>query len=121
MNVDGKGRCLDAFTVALSQAGEGKRWYVSTVELQLASREYCRACRSVTTLHVTVDNRTPRCLWADRDSRTRPGTHSSKKVCSSRVPIVRALRLTWMLPMEVLLNSANVELWKWSHGLLMEG
>lgn len=65
---------------------EGKRWYASTLELQLASLELCRACRSVPTLHARVDDDTPRTLWSRR--------------ASSRVPVVTALCLTWALPTE---------------------
>eukprot|EP00903_Cladosiphon_okamuranus_P014849 g13750.t1 len=52
MGSAGQGRCLDAFLAALGQASEGgeKIWYVSTLQLQLASMEFCRACRSVPTL-----------------------------------------------------------------------
>lgn len=41
---------------ALNQAceGEEKRWYTSTLELQLASLAMCKACRSVPTWHVRV-------------------------------------------------------------------
>eukprot|EP00903_Cladosiphon_okamuranus_P014166 g13165.t1 len=49
----GKRRSVNAFAVALDQAcgGGEKRWYTSTLELQLASLELCRACRRVPTLH----------------------------------------------------------------------
>lgn len=63
----GGDRCLDAFVVALNQACEGRKnsWYTSTLELQLASLEFCKACRSVSTLRVLVDTTTPRSLmWA---------------------------------------------------------
>lgn len=69
-------RCL------LNQACRGgeKRWYTSTLELQLASLELCRACRRVPTLHVLVYPRTLRTLWSPckphRESE--PGTGSSK-------------------------------------------
>ena len=98
--------CLDAFIVALNQAcaAEGeKRWYASTLELQLASMEWCRVCRSVPTLHVYVSDQSPRSLWFR--SQTQAGScarRSQKLRTSSRVPIVRAVRLTWGLPMEML-------------------
>ncbi|CAM9486440.1 unnamed protein product, partial [Laminaria digitata] len=60
--VSGNDRCLEAFTVALNQAcwdGE-KAWYVSTMHLQLASLEFCTACRAVPTLHVRISRGTPR-------------------------------------------------------------
>ncbi|CAM9580887.1 unnamed protein product [Ectocarpus sp. 13 AM-2016] len=93
-----RSRCLDAFIVALSQAceGGGKQWYASTLELQLTSLDFCRACRSVPTLDVAVDKHTPRSLWAPHTTQTRPITRSSKVArISSRVPAVRAAGLTW--------------------------
>ncbi|CAM9759840.1 unnamed protein product, partial [Ectocarpus fasciculatus] len=50
---EGQTQFLDALVVALSQACDGgkKRWYASTLELQLASLEICRVCRSISTLH----------------------------------------------------------------------
>lgn len=52
----GKIRCLGAFIVVLGQVCEGgeSNLYTSTVELQMASLELCRACRSIPTLHVRV-------------------------------------------------------------------
>ncbi|CAN0440546.1 unnamed protein product, partial [Ectocarpus fasciculatus] len=45
---EGSSKCLDAFTLALSQFcdGQGEHWYVFTLELQLVSLELCQACRS---------------------------------------------------------------------------
>ncbi|CAN0213302.1 unnamed protein product, partial [Scytosiphon promiscuus] len=59
----GATQCLDAFTIALNQACEGRgrnRWYASTLELQLVSLDFLRACRRVRTLHVRIDRETPR-------------------------------------------------------------
>ena len=112
----GGSQCLDAFNVALSQAYDGggrKRWYASTIELQLVSLDFCRACRTVPTLHVHVDESTPRSLRFPRRSETPPNTRRSKVRISNRVPVVRALSLTWALPLEVLHESAAVELWTW--------
>ncbi|CAN0240998.1 unnamed protein product, partial [Ectocarpus fasciculatus] len=52
--ISGGSKCLDAFIVALNQAcgGQEKRWYVSTLELQLVSLEFCGACRSAQLLDV---------------------------------------------------------------------
>ncbi|CAM9787639.1 unnamed protein product, partial [Ectocarpus sp. 8 AP-2014] len=60
--ISGKSKCLDAFGVALNQTCDGgdKRWYASTLELQLVSLEFCGACRLVPTLHVCVDRQNPR-------------------------------------------------------------
>ncbi|CAB1101868.1 unnamed protein product [Ectocarpus sp. CCAP 1310/34] len=35
-------RCLDAFIVALNQSCDGKKWYTSRADLQLASLAFCR-------------------------------------------------------------------------------
>lgn len=104
----GQSRCLEAFIVALNQAGEGWRnlWYVSTLELQLVSLEFCRARRRIPTLGVLVDGRTVRSLWVSPMSKTGQVASSSKEVCTSaRVPVVRAFRLTWALSMKDLLES----------------
>ncbi len=109
----GKSWCLEAFIVALSQASEGgeKRWYASTLQLQLASLEMCSACRNVPTVHVRVDVETPPTFWSRGRSKTLSNTRSSKVRLSSRVPVVRAAGLTWGLPVEVLVNSVAMELW----------
>lgn len=67
-------QCLDAFAIALNHVcGKGKpccsggsdsgggpmRWYASTLNLQLASLDLCRTCRSVATLHILVEDGTP--------------------------------------------------------------
>ena len=110
---EGPQRALDAFVIALSKACEGgrKRWYASTLELQLASREMCGACRSVQTLNVCVNKHTPATLWSRLRSRALSTTHGSKSSLSSRVPVVRALRLTCELPMKTLVKRAAKELW----------
>lgn len=49
----GLSRSLSAFTVALNlTCEEDQQWYTSTKELQLASRQFCTACREVATLHL---------------------------------------------------------------------
>ncbi len=55
------GASIDASIVAMGRACEGgraERWCASTLELQLASHELCRARWSVPTLHVRVDYQT---------------------------------------------------------------
>ncbi|CAN0268885.1 unnamed protein product [Ectocarpus fasciculatus] len=81
----------------------------------------CRACRSTPILHVRVNDQTPQSLWASRTTQTRPNTRSSKLRVSSRVPVMRALRLTWALSMEALLRKAAIELWRWSQRLELQG
>ena len=119
----GANRCLDAFTIALSQACEGgeKRWYTSTLGLQLASLEFCKVCRSVPTLDALVVGGTPRSLWSPPKAHTGHSTTRSKVCVSSRGPVVRALRVTWALPMGVLLEDAAVELWSLSELLRVQG
>ena len=58
---------FDILTIVLDQSSQGK-WYVSTLELQLASFAACIAYRSVSTLRVIVNRRMPRSLWGDEDS-----------------------------------------------------
>eukprot|EP00752_Nemacystus_decipiens_P008832 g7883.t1 len=122
MKDEGRSQCLDAFTVALNQACEGgeKRWYASTLELQLASLEFCRACRSVPTLHVRVNPESPTSLWSSSTAYTvRIGSWVFGS--STRVPAVRAGSLTWNLPIDALLYTVSSELWKWSDFVDLQG
>ncbi|CAN0223234.1 unnamed protein product, partial [Ectocarpus fasciculatus] len=81
---------FDALVVALSQACDGgkKRWYASTLELQLASLDICRVCRSISTLHVRVKDQAPRSLWYPHEVQTRPERRGSKICTSSLAPIL---------------------------------
>jgi len=125
-------RCLDAFVVALNQASrraEWGRWYTSTRELQLASLGLCRVCRSVPTLHARVSEKTPRTLWSSPSSLSSPPSPSPappgagcwRAGVPTRVPVVRAVALTWELPLEVLVRGASAELWRWSSYLQLRG
>ncbi|CAM9481601.1 unnamed protein product, partial [Ectocarpus sp. 13 AM-2016] len=107
----GNSKCLDALVVALNQAcdGQEKRWYVSTLELQLVSLEVCGACRSVQTLHVRVKRQTPPSLWFPSQSHTTTNNRSPEVGIPSRVPVVQAFGLTWALPMEVLQQRSAIE------------
>lgn len=99
-------RCLDAFIVVLNQAStDGKRWFASTMQLQLASLACCEACRSLPTLSVAVKNGTPPRLWTDA-----PGleTHGVERLSSTRVPVVQAHRVTWRLPASSLRSMGDV-------------
>lgn len=90
--------------VALNQACDGQRWYTSTKELQLASLQFCVACRNVTTLHLRVDLSIPRRLLAAADARSpdwREGRGST-----TRVPRLRARAVTWNISSSVKLDSA---------------
>ncbi|CAM9977509.1 unnamed protein product [Ectocarpus fasciculatus] len=104
----GGSKCLDAFMIALNQAcdGEGNRWYVSTLELQLVSLEFCGACRSAQLLDVRVDEPTPPTLWTSRTSHTTPGKRSKNIFISKRVPAVQAFGWKWDLSIERLPNRA---------------
>ncbi|CAN0043982.1 unnamed protein product, partial [Scytosiphon promiscuus] len=86
--------CLGAFGVALSQTCDGKEWYASTRELQLASLQFCAACRGATTLTLRVDRDIPRRLLAAADA----PPPNRKKLCRTRVPRLRARRVVWDLP-----------------------
>lgn len=116
--------------VALCQVDDrgkgGKRWHVSTLQLQLASLEFCKACRSVPTSHVRVDDKAPRTMWAARDYETqqhsrwqtprRPTADSdcatdAKQVIPSRVPPVRAVSLLWTLGEKLWVESGATERW----------
>lgn len=121
--IAGRSTCVDAFIVALNQTCEGgeKRWIESTLELQLASLEFCRACRSLPTLHVRVYDASPRSLWFPEQTLTRSEMGSSKRGVSTRVPVVRTLRLTWGLSMEALQQSATMETWIWLEVLELRG
>ncbi|CAM9479145.1 unnamed protein product [Pylaiella littoralis] len=107
----GKSQCFDAFVVALRLARKtgDNRWYASTLELQLASVEFCRACRNVPVLNVRVEGKTPRYLWDPSKSKSKPTAEKSKDPTSSRVPLVRAIGLTWTLPTNALFKSFQEE------------
>ena len=108
--VAGGSRFVDALLVALGQACDGgkKRWYTSTLELQLVSLELCGACRSIPTLHIRVEALTPAPLWSPRKARRRG---QDALLAVSRVPDVRAAHWTWALPMEfrVMMTDTSLE------------
>lgn len=102
-------RCVDAFIIALSQAtGEGKdkRWYVSTLQLQMLSLLFCRECRSVPRLHVKITDETPRRMWASREPPDYSLDTPAQAGGTSRVPFVQALEWTWALPRVVVFQGA---------------
>lgn len=77
--------------VALGHNWDGSLWFPSTKELQLASLEFCAACRSVTTMTLTVDENTPRRLLTAPDA----PPPNQKRLRSTRVPRLRALQVLW--------------------------
>eukprot|EP00903_Cladosiphon_okamuranus_P019553 g17984.t1 len=109
----GPSRCLDAFIVALQQASDEtgswyksqQCWYTSTRQLQLASLEFCTACRSVPTLIVTVEKDTPTRLWMDDPARE---SGSAKRLAATRVPVIRAHAVTWKLSASALRSMGHV-------------
>lgn len=141
----GGSRCLDAVLVVLHQAheaeegdGQIRRRYLSTLELQLVSLEFCMACRSIPTLHVRIVPGAPPTLWTPRgnEARETPQRHSMRGRKSSRclnvpdkeatfspsrVPMVRAARLTWRLRAQVLVKSGTMERWKGLEWMRLEG
>ncbi|CAM9165121.1 unnamed protein product, partial [Ectocarpus sp. 8 AP-2014] len=95
-------RCLDAFIVAFGQVyNTGDRvWYTSALELQLASLDFCRACRNVPTLlRILVEEGTPGSLLnvlAEEQQEHPASSHQDRG--SSRLPFVRANRVKMVLP-----------------------
>lgn len=75
--------------------------------LLVASLEFCLACRSVSTLHVTVEIRTPRRLWAT--SPERPSSRRRGRT-QNRLIRVRARGMTWMTSADVELMSRDNDL-----------
>ncbi|CAN0248587.1 unnamed protein product, partial [Ectocarpus fasciculatus] len=86
--------CLEALIVALNETCDGKSWYTSTKQLQLASLEFCIVCRNYPTVHLNVNELTPLRLLAAADA---PPPHP-KRLCWTRVPRLRARRVTWNMP-----------------------
>lgn len=102
----GGDRCLQAITIALDAASDGKRWYTSTANLQLASLSLCIACRHVATLHVRMDMLTPPRLWDPAAAQSiitdDPRGGSEQRTVFSRVPPIRARSLRWERPVKLL-------------------
>ncbi|CAM9772205.1 unnamed protein product [Ectocarpus fasciculatus] len=89
--------------------GQGKRWYTSTLELQLVSLAFCVACRDVRSCTCVLTAKRPPSLWSPRKSHTTSNKRSREVCTSSRVPAVQAFGLTWALPLEVLQQRAAME------------
>lgn len=77
---------------------------LSTVNLQVASLQFCMACREFKTLHVRVQEGTPVALWGPIESRTAPDVEASPSTPGrlSRVPVVFPKVVTWKLSVEAL-------------------
>ncbi|CAM9469017.1 unnamed protein product, partial [Sphacelaria rigidula] len=95
----GHSLCLDAFTVALFEAGTEKGSYLPTKNLQLTSIQLCQVCRSVSTLQVRVGRDTPPRLWttcAEQPSTRMNGADKEYGTAVSRIPLLRPRSVTWM-------------------------
>ena len=86
----GPSRCLDAFTIALNQVNSSSGWYSSTLQLQLASLQFCVVCRSVSTLHLLVKDGMPTLMFEDAPV----SDVKVKKGRCTRVPAIQPLILT---------------------------
>ena len=76
------------------------------MQLQLASLEFCAACRSVPTLHVNVGKDTPISLWMGAPAPAQE-TRGRKRLSSTCVPVVRAHEVTWDLSSWALLRMGD--------------
>lgn len=81
---------------------DGEGWFMSIMQLQLASLQLCVVCRSVPALHLIVDENTPRYLWAGNTYGPEPYHLGGSALCWTRVPAVRACKVTWKLPVWIL-------------------
>ena len=94
-----------------------------TLELQLASSEMCSACRSVSTLPVLVDDRTPFAHCAPRATNIGSDATRSKACLSIRISVVWALRLAWVwelsefVQLRASVHADSLESVVWSKGL----
>lgn len=91
--VAGGGSWLHMLLIALGETTNGN-WYLSTLQLQLASFEVCVACRRLRTLRVTVDRRMPLSLWGDDDV----VQDDAKAPKRRRLPSLRAYAVSWKMP-----------------------
>lgn len=123
--VAGESRCLDAFAVTLSQACEGgeKRWYTSARALEQVLLEMYVPClpkRPEPCACVSLRTRPAVSSWFPCRAQGRQVTAGSEVRPSSRVPILRALRLEWNRSMEDLFRSEATELWAWSEFVMLK-
>ena len=92
---------VDAFEVVLQDTADTRQWFASTRQLQLASFELCKACRSFPTLHLRVDESTPRgLLGAAEVPAPSPGRSGSTRL----LPRLKARGVTWKLSSTARLN-----------------
>lgn len=111
-------RRVNAISAVLAQVhAAGGGWLTSTLELQLASLDLCRACRDFSTLTVRVERGTPRSLRYPRglpttcpDARNSADRDSTVRV-PSRVPLVSPFGLTWALMADTLFLELEKGYW----------
>ncbi|CAM9685605.1 unnamed protein product [Ectocarpus fasciculatus] len=82
---------LRAFRAVLGDTGDGKHWFSSTKQLQLASVHLCVECRSVRRQHLRVDDDIPEWLLGVAGVALR----DTDSTFRSRVPRLRAREVTW--------------------------
>lgn len=75
---------------------EGRSWYVSTLQLQLASMRVCRVVRGSIGFHLTIDKDTPHIVCDG----TFKGNLESVELME--VPVLRVWRVTWDDPERLL-------------------
>eukprot|EP00752_Nemacystus_decipiens_P009055 g8085.t1 len=103
--------CLDAFRVVLNDHDGSQRrgWFSSTVNLSMASLQFCVACRIARLYHVRIATFSP---WLKNDRHEEgestqqqqlsvatnvPEYYSSISSSCPRIPRLRARRVTWEL------------------------
>lgn len=92
----GRGRCLGALSVALSQEYGDKVWFASTLQLQLSLLQLCILCRTRPVLHLRVEHDTPATLRAVDDSRFDVFQDTAEEgPCPMRVPPTLARVVKW--------------------------
>ncbi len=98
-------RLLEAFRIVLKDTGDRRHWIASTKQLQLASFELCKECRDFPTLHLRVDEDTPRALLGAADAPDpNPGDAPGEGGSPRSLPRVRARGVTWKLASTVRLS-----------------
>lgn len=89
--------------MAFNQAFDMRQWYIVAKELQLASLQLCKECRSAHAVHPRVDSDMPTNLLAPVDV----SDASPEGNVSSWVPRLRARRVKWELPSVHLLSNPS--------------
>lgn len=106
LHTDPTSKCLGAFLVLLTRAGNGNGWYTSTRQLQLTSLDLCATYRSLVLVQkLIVEEKTPPLLlWAGDPEQAASGSTQNDQ-STTRVPGVRARGVTWSLPSPALASA----------------